>query len=65
MYTLKRDNVVKLTDSTEKRDRYISEGYKLVEKPVAVTETPPAGDGRPAETPPASDNKKEKGKNDK
>ncbi len=33
MYTLQRDNVVKLTDSTVKRDRYISEGYHLVEDP--------------------------------
>ena len=32
MYTLKRDNVVKLTDSAVKRDKYIAEGYKLVAK---------------------------------
>lgn len=31
MYTLQRDNVVKLTDSEVKRDKYIAEGYRIVE----------------------------------
>lgn len=35
MYTLQRDNVVKMTDSEVKRDKYLAEGYHLVgeEKP--------------------------------
>lgn len=41
MYTLQRDNVVKLTDSKVKRDRYISEGYSLVEQPEAAADTEP------------------------
>lgn len=31
MFTLQKDNVVKLTDSEVKRDRYIAAGYQLVE----------------------------------
>ncbi len=31
MYTLQRDNVVKITDSENSRDKYLSEGFKLVE----------------------------------
>lgn len=42
MYTLQRANVVKLTDSEVKRDKYISEGYTLVEEPVEQTEGQPA-----------------------
>ncbi len=52
MYTLQRDNVVKLTDSTVKRDRYISEGYHLVEDPVSQSEEHPAAlpdEGAPTE----------------
>lgn len=36
MYTLQNGNVVKITDSADRRDKYISEGYRLVadeEKP--------------------------------
>ena len=50
MYTLQRANVVKLTDSEVKRDKYISEGYTLVGEPVGQTEGQPAAftdDGAP------------------
>lgn len=39
MYTLQRENVVKLTDSEVKRDKYIAEGFHIVESvPVDDTE---------------------------
>ena len=34
MYTLQRDNVVRLTDSEVKRDKYLSEGFELIEQPA-------------------------------
>lgn len=41
MYTLQRANVVKLTDSEVKRDKYISGGYTLVEEPEGKPEALP------------------------
>ncbi len=44
MYTLQNGNVVKITDSADKRDKYIAAGFHLVEKaPAADTEDKPEG----------------------
>ena len=51
MFTLQRDNVVKLTDSLEKRDSYIAQGYKLIEK--QPEEPAPAENGTDEGTPAA------------
>lgn len=63
MYTLQKDNVVKLTDSEVKRDKYIAAGYNLVVEPVEPTVEPPEeqpadlpNEGAPAETEPTEDN---------
>lgn len=40
MYTLQRDNVVKMTDSEVKRDKYLAEGYHLVEEKTEAEEKP-------------------------
>lgn len=55
MYKLKRDNVVKLTNSPVKRDSYISEGYTLIEEPEEQPaklpdEGAPTNEGDNAET---------------
>lgn len=36
MYTLQNGNVVKITDSEDKRDKYLAAGFHLVEKVPAV-----------------------------
>lgn len=41
MYTLQNGNVVKITDSADKRDKYIAAGFHLVEKAPADTENNP------------------------
>ena len=42
MYTLQRDNVVKITDSTEKRDSYIAAGFREISAPAVNPEKPKA-----------------------
>ena len=42
MYTLQNGNVVKITDSADKRDKYIAAGFHLVEKvPADIENNPP------------------------
>ena len=42
MYTLQNGNVVKITDSADKRDKYIEAGFHLVEKvPADIENNPP------------------------
>ena len=41
MYTLQNGNVVKITDSADKRDKYLAAGFHLVEKAPADTENNP------------------------
>lgn len=36
MFTLQNGNVVKITDSEDKRDKYLAAGFHLVEKVPAV-----------------------------
>lgn len=50
MYTLQNGNVVKITDSADKRDKYIEAGFHLVEKVPADTENnPPDTENNPEE----------------
>ena len=49
MYTLQRYNVVKVTDSEVKRDKYLADGYKLIEEPVQPPEDKP--EDKPTEQP--------------
>lgn len=75
MYTLQRGNVVKLTDSTVKRDKYIADGFELVEEPAENPAENPdklpeenpdklPEEGAPAEPVPADGKPKKKGKSD-
>ena len=42
MYTLQNGNVVKITDSADKRDKYLAAGFHLVEKaPADIENNPP------------------------
>jgi hypothetical protein len=43
MYTLQRYNVVKKTDSEVKRDKYLSEGFELIEQPAEPLPDNPEG----------------------
>ena len=67
MFTLQKDNVVKLTTSEVKRDRYIEQGYRLIEELPAEeqseytpNENPPAADGTPEVDNPESDKAEKK-----
>ena len=66
MYTLQRYNVVKVTDSEVKRDKYLADGYKLVEEPVQPPAAPPEEtpadkpEDKPAELPEDKPEVKEK-----
>lgn len=71
MYTLQRGNVVKLTDSTVKRDNYIADGFSLVEEPAdnpeKLSEQNPEklpDEGEHEEPVPADGKPKKKGKSD-
>lgn len=59
MFTLQKDNVVKLTDSEVKRDRYIAAGYQLVEDKPESAQADKAED-KPEEGQPESDKAEEK-----
>lgn len=50
MYTLQRDNVVKMTDSEVKRDKYLAEGYHLVVEDNPAAEGEPEEDNQPKQT---------------
>lgn len=67
MFTLQKDNVVKLTTSEVKRDRYIELGYRLIEDNPAEeqseytpNENPPANGESPAVDNPETDKAEEK-----
>lgn len=67
MFTLQKDNVVKLTTSEVKRDRYIELGYRLIEDNPAEEQpenTPnenlPATDETPAAENPEPDKSEDK-----
>ena len=71
MYTLQRGNVVKLTDSTVKRDKYAADGFMLVDNPAENPEELPEQnpeelpeEGTTAEPVPADSKPKKKGKSD-
>ena len=70
MYTLQRDNVVRLTDSEVKRDKYLSEGFELVEEPAEQPagnpEENPEGqpENKPEEIPEVKEKPAKKGKSD-
>lgn len=61
MYTLQNGNVVKITDSEDKRDKYLAAGFHLVEKvPAADTEgNSPDTENNPEEKQPDTENKPE------
>lgn len=58
MYTLQRYNVVKKTDSEVKRDKYLAEGFELIEQPAE-----PLPD-KPEDTPEVKEKSAKKGKPD-
>ena len=66
MYTLQRDNVVRLTDSEVKRDKYLAEGFELVEQPAGNPEENPEGqpENKPEEIPEVKEKPAKKGKSD-
>lgn len=61
MYTLQNGNVVKITDSADKRDKYLAAGFHLVEKvPAADTEgNSPDTENNPEERLPDTEGKPE------
>ena len=61
MFTLQNGNVVKITDSEDKRDKYLAAGFHLVEKvPAAdIENNPPDTESNPEDIPPDNEGKLE------
>lgn len=61
MFTLQNGNVVKITDSEDKRDKYLAAGFHLVEKvPAAdIENNPPDTESNPEDIPPDNEGKPE------